>query len=294
MTKSENRDSRDLIGGNTKPQSNQLTMLTFTWNNYDKEKFKLLETTFKNFCRKARVQSEVGLECGTPHLHGIIWFKINPKTNKPYRHRWNELNLPNSIHWEKVKNEASCLDYCRKSGPDGFDGVYEWEFGLPQPLKCLNILKPWQAYCEEYCLKEPDGQTVFWIYDKIGGEGKSSFCRYMTIKHNTLVIQGGKLADIMNIIFNTDMDDVSSILIDIPRCNKNKVSYASIECILNGMITNTKYETGRKIFNPPNIIIFSNFAPEVSDETLSMRRWKIKELYEGQLNDFDAGADNDF
>lgn len=294
MKNSKKRDSRDLIEGNTKLQSNQLTMLFFTWNNYDKTQFKLLETTFLFFCRKARIQSEVGLECKTPHLHGVIWFKINPETQKPYRHRWEELKLPLTIHWEKVKNEEQCLEYCRKGGEDGFDGVYQWEFGLPKPLKCITLLKPWQDVCKSFCMGEPDGQTVFYIFDKVGGSGKSAFCRYMMIHHNTVVIQGGKLADIMNIIFNINMQEVNTIIIDIPRCHKNKVSYASIECILNGTITNTKYETGVKIFNPPNILIFSNFAPEITEETLSIRRWKINELVDNQLMAFDAGADNDF
>jgi len=93
-----------------------------------------------------------------------------------------------------------------------------------------------------------------------------------------LVIQGGKMADIMNIIFNTNMDKINNMFIDIPRNNGNKVSYNSIECILNGMITNTKYETGTKVFNPPNIFVFSNFMPDTS--SLSKDRWKIYTIKE--------------
>jgi hypothetical protein len=59
-------------------------------------------------------------------------------------------------------------------------------------------------------------------------------------------------------------------------CNQNKVSYSSIECIKNGMITNTKYETGFKVFNPPHVVVFSNFPPD--EEKLSADRWNIKEI----------------
>jgi len=254
-----------------------------------------MEITFLKFCQKAMIQSEVGLECKTPHLHGAIWFKINPLTNKPFKHRWNELKLPETIHWEKFKgSDEDVITYCSKGGEDGFDGVYRWSFGMPKPLKCITTLYPYQKECLDYCMNEPDGQTVWWVYEGIGGEGKSAFCRYMIINHNSIVIQGGKLADIMNIIFNTDMSMVETIIIDIPRCHKNAVSYAAIECILNGCITNTKYETGRKIFNPPNILIFSNFKPIINEETLSIRRWKVFTIENKHLKTINLEEENDF
>lgn len=280
MKKKENRDCRDLIVGNTKQQSNQLKKWFFTWNNYDSSKIKELETRFLEICYMGLFQSEVGKE-GTPHLQGGIWLKKAM--------RWTEFDLPKTIHWEKMKDEKETLEYCQKETKDGWDGKYRWQFNIPKPLKYIkeDDFYEWQKETKGYCLKEPDGQSILWIHEPDGGKGKSAFCRHMAIVHNALVIQGGKLADIMNIIFNTDMNRVNCILIDIPRCNKNNVSYASIECILNGMITNTKYETGRKIFNPPNIVVFSNFEPDINDETLSKRRWIVKDLSEKKKEEHD-------
>lgn len=277
--KNKNRDCRDLIEGNTKLQSNQLTKWCFTWNNYEIDKIKTLETKFLEICKKGLFQSEIGEENKTPHLQGAIWLKDGLAM------RWTEFGLPKSIHWKKMESEKGSLAYCQKLGVDGWDGKFRWQYNIPKPLKIIETLNDWQIDCEIYCLGEPDGQTLRWYYENIGGVGKSSFCKYMAVKHNAIVIQGGKLADIMNIIFNSDMDCVNCILIDIPRCHKNAVSYASIECILNGMITNTKYETGRKIFNPPNVVVFSNFAPEVCDETLSIRRWNVINLGKEEICD---------
>lgn len=277
--KNKNRDNRDLIEGNTKLQSNQLTKWCFTWNNYEVDKIKTLETKFLEICKKGLFQSEIGEKEKIPHLQGAIWLKDGLSM------RWTEFNLPKTIHWEKMINEKDSLKYCQKLGQDGWDGKFRWQYNIPKPLKIIENLKDWQLDCETYCLSEPDGQSIRWYHEKEGGIGKSSFCKYMAVKHNAIVIQGGKLADIMNIIFNSDMDCVNCILIDIPRCHKNAVSYASIECILNGMITNTKYETGRKIFNPPNIVVFSNFPPNISDETLSIRRWKIINLGKEELSE---------
>lgn len=263
----KNGDSGDSGKGNISPRINQLTKWCLTWNNYDTTKFGDLETFLKTFCWKYMIQSEVG-ESGTPHLQGCIWLKKAM--------RWSEFGLPKQICWSKMISEKGSMEYCQKTSADGWDGKYRWSLGIPKPIKIIETLNDWQNEAEIVCLKEPDGRSVYWWYDTIGGLGKSAFCKYMVVKHNAVVIQGGKLADIMNIIFNTNMDDVNCVIIDIPRCNKNAVSYASIECILNGMITNTKYETGRKIFNPPNIMVFSNFEPD--REQLSEDRWHIRNL----------------
>lgn len=63
------------------------------------------------------------------------------------------------------------------------------------------------------------------------------------------------------------------VIWDLPRNNGNKISYDAIESVKNGMICNTKFETGTKIFDPPHIIIFSNEQPE--EENLSKDRWNI-------------------
>ena len=119
----------------------------------------------------------------------------------------------------------------------------------------------------------PDGRHIIWFVDEIGGCGKSSLCKYMYCKYNVPTIQGGKMSDIINIVYNLDMMRTKMLLIDIPRSCKNRVSYSAIECILNGMITNTKFETGVKVFNPPHVVVFANFEPKYSQ--LSADRWKV-------------------
>lgn len=272
------RDERE---GNTKPlsrgktQCNQLKSWFFTFNNYLETDISILENRFKEICKKFIFQEEICPSSGTPHLQGCLELKTPM--------RWSEFKLNNKIHWEKTNKIDKAFDYCGKERTRKPNGIVV-SFGFPKPLKTLTNLYQWQKEIETLALSEPDGRSINWFYDNPGGKGKSSFCKYMVIKHNSVVIQGGKLADIMNIIFNTDMDNVNTVIIDVPRINKNKVSYASIECILNGMITNTKYETGRKIFNPPNIIVFSNYLPDGDLENYASKdRWKIKEITEEGL-----------
>lgn len=268
MKNTKNMETLETGGiGNTKlnpPRQSQLISWFFTFNNYLQLDIPIMETKFKLICKKYRFQEETG-ENGTKHLQGCIELK---KAS-----RWSEFNLSSNIHWEKTNNLDKAMEYCGKAATRSGD-IYE--FGFPKAIKIIEVLKPWQQSIEDIFHSEPNGRSIHWYWETVGGVGKSAFCKYMYVKHNALVIQGGKLNDIMNLIFNTDMDLCTMIIIDIPRNNRNKVSYNSIECILNGMITNTKYETGTKIFNPPHVIVFSNYEPDI--ECLSEDRWIIKEI----------------
>jgi len=236
----------------------------FTFNNYSEDDILIIVPMFQKFCKKYIFQKEVGKN-GTPHLQGAIWLKVKTRPMS--------LKLSKKIHWEKMRNEEASIAYCKKSETSIGEPFI---FGFPKPLKTLTNLYPWQKNIENVFMTEPDDRSVHWFWESKGNVGKSAFCRYMAITHKVCVIQGGKLSDIMNIIFNLDMDSTKMIIIDIPRNNQNKVSYSSIECIKNGMITNTKYETGFKVFNPPHVVVFSNFPPD--QEKLSADRWKIEEI----------------
>lgn len=264
--------SGDAMDGNTKTsisRVNQLSGWFFTWNNYPNDAPIILETCFKKICKKYVFEHEVG-ENGTPHLQGCIVLKKAM--------RWSEFKLPKQINWSKTRNEEKAIEYCQKDHES--KGNQIWKFGFPKPI---HVDEPtgWQIEARDTLLEECKTVTnreFYWWYEEVGKFGKSSFCKYMMVKHNACVIQGGKMADIMNIIMNINMDEVPCVIIDIPRAHKNKVSYSAIECILNGMITNTKFETGFKVFNPPQLMVLSNFPPETGEDTLSADRFNIRNL----------------
>jgi len=226
---------------------------------------------FNEICEKYCFQEEVGAE-GTPHLQGCISLKV--------KMRWTEFGLSKSIHWEKLKKKSTLLCallYCCKLDTR-VGRVFTKNFNPPThlstPVSIISNLYPWQtSLLEDIILKPPDGRTVNWCFDIFGNKGKSAFCKYAYVKHNAITIQGGKFSDIMNIIFNLDMNQVKVLIIDIPRNAGNKISYSSLECILNGMITNTKFETGVKVFNPPVVVVFSNEPPVL--DNLSIDRWAL-------------------
>lgn len=277
-------------GGNTHnpslpSKSKQVQRFSFTLNNWTEEELKELTSIAIATKSKYIFGKEIG-ESGTPHLQCYIVF--------PQKKTWSgAMSILNNkrIHLEESKkSEKANIIYCSKDN----DYITNFNFEKEIPIKCdlkYENLYDWQKSIEDLFHTEPDGRTVNWYYDTIGGKGKSSFCRYMVLKYTfdkCLVIQGGKLADIMNIIFNTKLNNFKMMIIDIPRNNKNNVSYSAIECILNGMITNTKFETGVKIFNPPHVVIFSNMYPDTSN--LSLDRWKITNIRKDEqpTNDLDV------
>lgn len=106
----------------------------------------------------------------------------------------------------------------------------------------------------------------------------------MAIEYGT-IIRGtsGKQGDLINLAYNVNWEtEVNALMIDLPRINEGKLAYGAVEDIKNGYITNFKYETGHKKFNPPHVIIFSNFPP-YSLEGFSEDRWKIIQIVDNDI-----------
>jgi len=100
--------------------------------------------------------------------------------------------------------------------------------------------------------------------------------KYLVVKHGALPCIGGKFGDIMNLVFNQDMEKSNIVIFNIPRGHKALVNYAALESVKDGMIVNNKYETGFKVFNPPHVVVFANFPPDRTH--LSEDRWVVEEL----------------
>lgn len=265
------KDSSDSSeeGGNTiSPSSTKSFQISpsirwcFTLNNYSNVDISSIVLCFSKNCKFAIIGDEVG-ESGTPHLQGYCEFvtKCRPKSKL----------FIDSIHWEKAKgNREQNVDYCSKQRV-----IYS--LGMPKPIKVIETLYSWQKDILDIYLSEPDDRSIYWFWDEKGNIGKSAFIKYMIVKHKILFCSGGKHTDIMNLVFNQDMDNCSCVMFDIPRANRGCISYSSLESIKNGMVCNTKYETGVKVFNSPHVFVFANFPPD-NESMLSEDRWVISKL----------------
>lgn len=251
--------------GNSVTSPNAQYKYDFVINNWTQQELADVCQTLNNIAKKAIVGSEIG-EQGTPHLQCYVSLKkkerITALRKLPGLHR---------ASFRKCRNEKALEEYCMKGGN------ILLRIGYPAPIKIINKLYPWQEEIEKLTLTEPDDRKIYWYWESNGNIGKSAFVKYMIVKHKALFCDGGKKSDLINLVFNNNMDDCRVVIWDLPRATQGHISYSTLESIKNGMICNTKYETGVKVFNAPHIIVFANYPPE-DESMLSADRWVIKNL----------------
>ena len=238
----------------------------FVLNNFTNDELSLLCQTLPTISKKAIVAEEVG-EQGTPHLQCYISLKVKKRITELQ----SQYPCFKRCSFRKCRNEEALEEYVQK------DGKIHLKWGYPTPIAIIQDLYPWQKEIEKLCMEKPDARKINWYWEQTGNIGKSAFVKYMVVKHKALFCDGGKKADIINLVFNNDMDTCKIVIWDIPRANLGSISYTSLEAIKNGLVCNTKYETGVKAFNPPHIIVFANSPPE-TPEKLSTDRWNIVNL----------------
>lgn len=238
----------------------------FTWNNYTEEQIVGLLAYFNAHATKYAFQEEIGAEKGTPHLQGMVMFPKEKRSTV-----WDPKSKACWLPLKKTDGVYQLKEDSRKPGGR------QWSKGLPKPIKIITELRPWQAMIEKIILSEPDTRKIYWFWESVGKVGKSEFTKYCIVKHKVLFCDGGKKSDLINLVFNQNMDETNCLIWDLPRSAMGNISYATLEAVKNGMVCNTKYETGVKIFNSPHIIVFANYPPD-SPAQLSADRWEIVEL----------------
>lgn len=256
--------------GNTK-QIPPARKWCFTFNNYNEIDIISLSSKFKEMGAKYLFEKEVG-EQGTPHLQGFVIFedKLRPK-----------MLFHNSIHWEKCKgSEEDNIRYCSKEARNANDDslMFSNFYEIPKKLKCLEAtkLRIWQCEILKVIRNEPSDRDIWWFWSKMGNTGKSTFCRYLAIKYEALIISGSNKDMKCVIVEHHELTKKwpKLIVLDIPRVFDNDYfSYSGLEEIKNGLFCSSKFKGSMALFNPPHIIVFSNAEP--CYEKMSADRWKV-------------------
>lgn len=219
-------------------------------------------------------QEEVS-ETGTPHIQGFVRFKTKKRFTQLTK--WNP-----KLHWEKARgSEAEASQYCMKDDETRKkDGIREYQGYYPsEEIKVRIPSAEWEIELEEELLKEPDDRKMIWIWSKAGNTGKSSFCKYMVVRHDALVL-GGKGADMKYMVHSWIEKKGYSpriILLDVPRLNLNWISYPGMEEVKNGCFASTKFECGMVVMNSPHMVVFANEPPRA--DAMSEDRWDIREIF---------------
>lgn len=268
----------------SKKQGTQCLKWCFTTNNYTKEQIERIEQSLDLLTKKYVFQEEKG-ENGTPHLQGCFWLKK--------RMRITELNKypgMDKTFFEKLRNWKASVEYCRKTETRAGKVYCK---GIPRPIKILpdNKLYDWEKDIISIVKNEPDDRKIYWIYETTGNVGKSTFCKYLCVKHNALIL-GGKANDMKYGIvkyMEKNGEYPRTIIADIPRTNKKFISYQGLEEVKNACFFSGKYEGNMVIGNNPHLIIFANFPPDKSK--MSKDRWVVKCIGDDKYSLSDCESD---
>lgn len=255
--------------GNTKPRPKQDSpkkRYCLTLNNWTENEYNNIVNIFSSDSSNKWIIGKEKGESGTPHLQIYISFATKQRFTAVKK-------ICERFHIEPCRgNELSNINYCSKDG----DYICQ-NIKVPKPLKklaCEDNFYPWQLELLEIIKSEPDDRTLHWITGVEGGNGKTTFCKYLVRFKNALVLSG-KACDMKHAIvkYKEKWNDTPElILINIPKSfNTDFLSYQGIEEIKDMLFYSGKFEGDMIDGNNPHLFVFSNDFPDKSK--MSKGRW---------------------
>ncbi len=265
-----------ILKTNTRVSPNPGKAWCFTWNNPSHETLVLLLSVLDN--REATdsyvFQDEIG-KSGTPHLQGYVrWIeKTRPQTM--FGENWSK------AHWEACRDPVAAIAYCsdpEKRTPGG--GIWSRNVLLPALIEVLALsdMYAWQREVVELVNSPPSKRHIYWIWEEVGGSGKSAICRYLAYIHGALIC-AGKAADIKSMVATHWIKKrfvPPVVVFDIPRTSLQYLSYTGLEEVKNAAFASTKYEVATVVTPYFHVIVFANSPPTWS--ALSTDRWRVSQL----------------
>jgi hypothetical protein len=147
---------------------------------------------------------------------------------------------------------------------------------------------PWQVdFLEHHDLEKgklPDYRSITWYYDPVGNKGKTQLCKWLS-KHrpnqwlnvkdlgtayhaSTLIVQEVRNGWLRH-----------GVTINLSRGTENHDRmYTYLEDLKDGLITSQKYVGSTLVMDCPWVVVFSNFLPHLSQQSLD--RWDIRKIEE--------------
>lgn len=84
------------------------------------------------------------------------------------------------------------------------------------------ILFDWQKYVLTF-LDEQDESKVLWIYDAVGGQGKTFLAKYIQLYRDCICLESGKKTDLAHCYSNEHY-----VLFDYTRSMEETINYSII------------------------------------------------------------------
>ena len=275
---SSNSSNSSTEEGNTRTSSVQISpakrwcftlhKTTKTGKVLTEEMISSISSRIMELCDKGLMAHETGEKDETPHIQGFIKFKTKKRPKETFS------DICDWISYRKANgSDADQLTYISKENPPFFI------LGYPKPVKTIEPDYVWEKEILEILKTEPDDRTIHWYWSETGCQGKTSFCKYLTVKFGAIALSG-KAADMRNGVVDYVKNNGGTpeiVLIPIPRSfNTDYLNYEGIENIKDMYFYSGKYEGGQVCGNPPHLFVFANEPPDCSK--MSIDRWNVVKI----------------
>lgn len=181
----------------------------------------------------------------------------------------------NAIHCEVAKRSKAAIIYCTKEDTRFGEQLISGQSGnVRDPLDGVDLY-PWQETVLEIINEAPSNRTIYWFWENEGNTGKTSLAKHICLTQRAMYVSG-KASDIkygVAALVKKGMPP-KVILVDVPRTYEQFVSYEGMEAVKNGIFYSTKYESEMVMYDPPHVVCFANFHPDM--DKLSRDRWDIR------------------
>jgi len=256
--------------------TNELATWDFTLSAEKNEDEKVLKDNLRIICKKWVFQLEKGEVTGFLHYQGRISL-IKKKRLNALINLFKTLPNWKGVHFTPTSNAGTTnFNYVMKldtriKGPwtDKDEIIY-----IPRQVREMGELRPFQKYIvDNYHIWNTRDINI--IYCETGNLGKSLLVGYMRAhKLGRALPPVNDYKDLLRMV--CDLPTSRCYLFDMPRSlNKDRQYqfFSAIETIKDGYAYDDRYNFKEKVFDCPNIWIFTNTIPET--EMLSEDRWKI-------------------
>lgn len=250
--------------------------------NFFELKWPLFVEDFNEIAKKWVFQLERGEETGYVHVQARVSLHKKKRLNefKSFKN-FTKNKLFESAHVSPTSNNALDDDhYCGKLdtrilGPWRHDDDVVKECKpqyIPRQVREITEMRPFQKAIIK-SLTVWDTRTINCVIQPPGKVGKSiliSICR--AYKYARVLPPVNDTKDLLRMV--CDMPTSKAYLFDMPRAmNKDRLYqfYAAIETIKDGYAYDDRYHFTEKVFDCPNIWIFTNSKPDCN--LLSKDRW---------------------
>lgn len=252
--------------------TNAICVYDFTLRADILDKDEIIKLLKKN-CKKYTFQKELG-DTGYEHFQGRFSLKVKKRLTTCKK------LFPKEIHLSPTSRDNSNNDYYVTKDETRIDGPWcdsDEVLYIPRQIREIDTLYPWQQHIvDNYNIW--DTRTINVVVDTRGNNGKSILVSYMRAhKLGFAIPYCNDFKDIMRMVM--DVPTKRCYLMDMPRAiRKEKLfqMYSAIETIKNGYAYDDRYHFTEKVFDCPNIWVFTNNVPDLT--LLSDDRWVLWEI----------------